>query len=104
MKEYPKGILLGIFVTVSCVGFIASQSSPVGRYVPYNGDGKSLYMLDTTNGMLYINTDIGDALPIDENTGRQPYGRVWDENILDANQSIELQKLAVQHSKDMISK
>ena len=104
MKEYSKGILLGIFVTVSCVGFIASQSNSVGRYVPYNGDGKALYMLDTTNGMLYINTDIRDVLPIDENTGTQPYGRVWDEYILDANQSMELQKLAIKHQENISSK
>ena len=95
---------MGFFVTVSCVGFIASQSSSVGRYVPYNGDGKSLYMLDTTNGMLCINTDIRDVLPIDENTGTQPYGCVWDEYILDANQSMELQKLAVKHQKSISSK
>ena len=59
-------------------------------------------MLDTTNGMLYINTDIGDVLPIDYNTERQPDGSVWDEYILDANLSIELQKLAVGFKKILL--
>ena len=31
MRGYAKGILLGIFVTGSCVGFIASKSNSIGR-------------------------------------------------------------------------
>tara|TARA_Y100001970_G_C14052978_1_gene759972 strand:+ start:469 stop:723 length:255 start_codon:yes stop_codon:yes gene_type:complete len=49
MKPYTKGLLLGIFVTVSCIGFLAKKEKPeIGRYIPY-GTGK-MQVLDTVTG------------------------------------------------------
>mgnify|MGYP006123638771 CR=1 FL=1 len=49
MKPFTKGLLLGVFFTVSCVGFMANKNKPeIGRYVPYSSG--NMMVLDTATG------------------------------------------------------
>ena len=53
MKPFTKGLLLGVFVTVSCVGFMANKNKPeIGRFLPMGGT--SLAIVDTVTGDIIL--------------------------------------------------
>ena len=50
MKPFKKGLLVGLLLAFSCVGFMASKSNQVGTYLAY-GDSN---ILDTRTGQIYM--------------------------------------------------
>ena len=48
MKPFTKGLLVGLLLAFSCVGFMASKSNEIGRYEYADG-----MLLDTKNGTVY---------------------------------------------------
>ena len=54
MKPYTKGLLVGLLLAFSCVGFMASKSNPVGTYVKW-GDN-SIY--NTRTAQVYVSRTI----------------------------------------------
>ena len=60
MKPFTKGLLLGVFVTMSCVGFMANKNKPeIGRYLPFGNSGLSI--VDTVTGDVIITISEDDS-------------------------------------------
>ena len=70
MKPFTKGLLVGLLLAFSCVGFMASKSNQVGRYqFSMTEYGKS-NILDTKNGIVYDY----------DRTGTPPF--IWEPEVL----------------------
>lgn len=58
MKPFTKGLLVGLLLAFSCVGFMASKSksNPVGTYVTWGA--QDINIMDTRTGVQYAKRHI----------------------------------------------